>query len=326
LIACGIGGSISTFAFFAEALPSKKKIFIIDAPHPSKIAEIKRECNPSNAVAVVCSHSGGTLETQLSYALFKNYPKAVAAQGGKLAQVALHANIPFAQSPRGIPARFVGFTPIGLLPAKLAGMNVKKIAEGAKKMHARCAKHSPDNPALKAAFYLHQLYERKTDEIFFTPYYPLEELLRFVAQMFLESLGKEGKGVTLFSCVGPRMQHEAIQRIMGGKKNCAVITLKVAKHKRDFEINPPEDFAEFEGLSAAKIISTQHDAAVEALSEKGVPVVSIEVDELNEESCGEIIAFFQNLVYYYARMLGVSPFSNPAVLDEKAITREKLGL
>jgi len=69
----------------------------------------------------------------------------------------------------------------------------------------------------------------------------------------------------------------------------------------------------------AEYLGTKKDA-----DEKNIPNVTIEIDKINEQSVGELLAFWHLVAFYSAILRDVDPFDQPAVERSKDIALEEI--
>ena len=136
-------------------------------------------------------------------------------------------------------------------------------------------------------------------------------------QLYGESEGKEGKGIFPTSVDLTTDLHSMGQWIQEGSRNIFETCLWVRETKQVLTI--PESEKNLDGLNylSGKRISFINEKAMrgtlQAHKEGGVPVIEIELDELNEFEIGRAIYFFELSCAISGLLLGVNPFNQPGV-------------
>ena len=154
--------------------------------------------------------------------------------------------------------------------------------------------------------------------------YPGENF-RFMAewykQLYGESEGKDHLGIYPSSCELTADLHSLGQYIQDGERMLFETIFRFEKESLEVEV--PFDEANGDGLNyvAGKKYSEVFKAAAAGVKQAhitgGVPVLEITADSVNEESLGEMIAFFEAACGISGYMQGVNPFDQPGVEEYK---------
>ncbi|MBV9549327.1 MAG: glucose-6-phosphate isomerase, partial [Alphaproteobacteria bacterium] len=241
----GIGGS----SLGGQALTALRKTAVPfvefhDNPDPfSWEAALKRfDLKKTHFIAI--SKSGGTAETlaqvltaaqAMKKAGVKNLAKhfTIVTEPHKSALADFADTIGAAKldHPTGVGGRYSVLTMVGVLPAILMGIDVKQLRAGAGAVLAQtlAAKAPAEAPAATGAALHHALaQEGKLATTILWPY--ADALAVFGAwwrQLWAESLGKDGKGSTPVSVLGPVDQHSQLQLFRDGPGNALFTILSV---------------------------------------------------------------------------------------------------
>jgi glucose-6-phosphate isomerase len=332
----GNGGSISTmraiYSCFSDQ--TEQNIFILDTDDPDYIAEIKKKCPKKDTLFMVINRSGNNIQTISGYLAFKDYETIfITAQNSALHEIGIKHNIisynTSTENPQ-MAGRFSGNTEFALIPAAIARINTKEIANGAKEMYAKCSPLTAfsENPALQFAAHLDKLEKIGYTEIFLSIYSKkLAGFFELITQLFHESVCKNGKGQTIYGSDAPENQHHTLQRFNSGRQNSAGIFITIENFKNNFSFKVPEDIAniecrnvpikELEKLSMADIINIEFEGTWKDTVEKGIPAMHLRLRELSPATVGMLIAFFQYAAYYSAILREVNPFDQPGVEKSK---------
>jgi len=210
VVLSGMGGS--SLGPEVMAASANLPLTVIDSTHPDEIAlEINQDL--SNAVIVVSSKSGGTVETDSQKRAFEG---ALASQGldparhivvvtdpgSPLHQASLEAGYRVLEGDSTIGGRFSAVSPFGLVPAGLAGLDLDTFLADAMAGFRVCTKTGEDNPALTLGVALAQGHP-VVNKLLLRSNPLLPGFGDWVEQLVAESTGKEGKG--LLPVVGSRL-------------------------------------------------------------------------------------------------------------------------
>lgn len=207
----GMGGSSLAPEVFRRSLSFKKgfpKLQVLDSTDPETVSTLEKRAEPAKTLYLVASKSGSTVEPNRMldyfYAKVKKTKKRTAGEnfvaitdpGSSLVDKATKlgfrkAFLNFAD----IGGRFSALSYFGLVPAALAGADVKKILASATKMAEACRKDSADNPGLALGAWLAEHAAAGRDKLTLLLPPEIEALGLWLEQLLAESTGKEGKGL-----------------------------------------------------------------------------------------------------------------------------------
>jgi len=140
-------------------------------------------------------------------------------------------------------------------------------------------------------------------------------------QLYGESEGKDNKGIFPASAVLPTDLHSLGQFIQDGSRIMFETVLDIKKQRSDRFLD-----ADAENLDGLNFLTNQNMSVVNrkafqgtvlAHTEGGVPNIIIELDDVGEETMGELIYFFEKACAISGYMLGVNPFDQPGVESYK---------
>jgi glucose-6-phosphate isomerase len=224
-------------------------------------------------------------------------------------------------------------TSCGLVPASLMGLDIFGIYKGARSGYEKFNNQvsAEENDTLKLALYLFELEQKGYGEIFSGIYSTaLFGFFPLMVQLVHESTGKNGQGQTIYGDYSPESQHHTNQRFFGGKRNVVGLFVSQEKSKDDFEIEVPEELkkipfkdgtlAGIDGNSARETMKFDMAGVIGNAKNKKIPVVEISVDEINPESVGEYMVFWQYFAMYSAFLRNQNPFDQPEVEDAKVLS------
>jgi len=240
--------------------------------------------------------------------------------------------IPILDHHPGIGGRYSVFTNVGLLAAMARGLDPRAVRAGARTVvEALCKAKSPADfsAALGAATAVALSRERGVRAHVMMPYSDrLDRFSHWFAQLWAESLGKDGKGTAPISCLGPLDQHSQLQLFMDGPREYLITMVRVrtagAGPRIDATLASAAGLDYLGGRTAGDLVAAQADALPEALEKAGRPVRIFDLDTLDEYSLGALMMHMMLETILAADLLGVDPFDQPAVELAKTITRERV--
>jgi glucose-6-phosphate isomerase len=296
---------------------------------------------------VAISKSGGTGETLMQTAAALAAVKAVGLQArvgelflGLTEPVALARNglrdllgpdVPMLDHHTGIGGRYSALTNTGLLPAAVLGLDIAAIRTGAAAALAPvlAGKPAAEVPAaLGAALSVALGAAGKPISVLMAYADRLERFTRWHAQLWAESLGKDGKGFTPVAALGPVDQHSQLQLFIAGPRDKLFTVVTVATAglgpRIDAALAARAGEPDFAGKTIGDLVAAQGRATTETLVKNGCPVRTLHLETLNEGSLGELLMHFMLETMIAARLLGVDPFGQPAVEEGKVLAKRYL--
>jgi glucose-6-phosphate isomerase len=240
--------------------------------------------------------------------------------------------IPILDHHPGIGGRYSVFTNVGLLPAMARGLDALAVRAGARTVvSALMTAKSPREfaPALGAAIAVGMARERGVRAQVMMPYADrLGRLGHWFAQLWAESLGKNGQGTAPIAALGPVDQHSQLQLFMDGPREYLVSVVRAPAAGLGPRLSPPLATAAgldyLAGRTAGDLVAAQAAAVPEALQRAGRPVRVFDLASLDERSVAALMMHFMLETILAARLLGVDPFDQPAVELAKVIARERV--
>ena len=295
----------------------------------------------------VISKSGTTTEPGIAFRLFfqdlrERFGEAelnrlicvtTDKQRGALKQIAEKYSLKSFIIPDDLGGRFSVFSPVGMLPAAAAGVNIRKVLSGAGEMMKRLRDKNSDtlktNPALAYACFRNAAYRSgKKIEIFTSYVQSLSFVSEWWKQLFGESEGKEGRGIFPASVNLTTDLHSLGQWIQEGERSIFETILDVESQPGPIV---PVDSANLDGLnylagrSMHDVNRTALEATMEAHISGGVPCFRIGVPNMTEENLGALLYMFEYACGISAYMLKVNPFDQPGVETYKKRMFQMLG-
>ena len=186
-------------------VPDGLRLHVLDSTDPGFILETERAIDLERTLFIVSSKSGGTIETLSHMRYFYersggdgNRFCAVTDPGSPLVELARERGFRhvFEADPE-IGGRYSVLSHFGLVPAALAGVNIRALLHGAQVAEQNCAHHdsSVGNSGLWQGVAMGQLALLGRDKLTFVVSEPISSFGLWVEQLIAESTGKEGKGI-----------------------------------------------------------------------------------------------------------------------------------
>jgi glucose-6-phosphate isomerase len=156
----------------------------------------------------------------------------------------------------------------------------------------------------------------------------LSRFAAWYAQLWGESLGKQGEGTTPVAALGPVDQHSQLQLYLDGAPQHFITIIREQCEGTGPRVAP--DLAKAAGAdylaghAAGDLVAAQQRAIPEALIAAGRPVRTIDLERLDERALGALMMHFMLETILAAHLLGVDPFDQPAVESGKILTRRYL--
>ncbi len=233
--------------------------------------------------------------------------------------------------PDDVGGRFSVFTPVGLLPLAVAGVDPDVLLSSFGDAIDACTK--PDfeaNIALQYAAIRNALYRGgKSVEVFAA----FEPSLRFTGewwkQLYGESEGKENKGLFPASVDLTADLHSMGQFLQEGTRIMFETFVKVEKSNREILIEEDAENADKLNFMAGKSLTWANHMAMAATTtahmDGGVPNLTISLPQRNAETFAALCGFFEAACGISGYMLGVNPFNQPGVEAYKQFMYALLG-
>lgn len=346
LVVIGIGGSYLgaraviealTHTFYAYLPKEQRKtpqiLYVGNNLNPNYINDIIDLIGNRDFSINVISKSGTTTEPAIAFRIFreilenkyglKEAQKRIYVttdkKKGALKQLADTEKYTTFVIPDNIGGRYSVLTAVGLLPIAVAGIDITKLMNGARFAQEKYVDKSLKyNDCYKYAVIRNLLYKDNKNIEILVSYEPkLHYMIEWWKQLFGESEGKDKKGIFPTGAEFTTDLHSLGQYIQEGRRNLFETVINIEKSKSDIEVK--EDGDNLDGLNylAGKSLDYVNKKAMEgtisAHVEGGVPNIVINMSELNEETLGHLIYFFELAVAMSGNLIGVNPFNQPGV-------------
>ncbi|MDR1070188.1 MAG: glucose-6-phosphate isomerase [Gracilibacteraceae bacterium] len=345
-VVVGVGGSSLGPCFVSQALGTaadKIRLYFIDNTDPDGMDRVWEALRPSLAetLVVVISKSGGTVETRngmeearARYEAegldFARHAVRVTQRGSKLDAAAADW-LEFFPMWDWVGGRTSVLSAVGLLPLALQGVDTAGLLRGAAAMDALTRRPAPaENPALLMALIWQALTGGQGGaQMVILPYKDrLELLAKYMQQLVMESLGKaedrDGRlvrqGLAVFGNKGSSDQHSYVQQLLAGPDNFFAVLIEVLRDREGDSPVVGENSTSGDYLQAF-LLGTRR-----ALRDQGRNSITISVPAVDAPTVGALIALWERAVGYYAALIRVNAYDQPAVEMGKKSAAEIIGL
>ena len=220
--------------------------------------------------------------------------------------------------PPNVGGRFSVLTAVGLLPMAVAGIDINAVMAAAAEAKKIYDIRSFENPVWLYAATRNLLYRRGKCIEILESYEPGFKMMGgWWQQLFGESEGKDGKGIFPVTAEFTADLHSLGQMIQQGERNIFETMVRFDAPVRRALISA--DWKNLDGLSylEGKTLDFVDEQAylgtLAAHVDGGVPVITMEMGDLDDAKLGEMFYFFELACGISAYMLGVNPFNQPGV-------------
>ena len=328
----GIGGSFEGPKLLLEALsiPKNLNIFFITGPDKDEFNNIVKPRLTEKNLYLFASKSFTTDETLLTYSwLPKNLSKehfvGITANSSKATELGfLEQNI--FTFPETIGGRYSIWSPISaaVLDKKSANAFLKGARAIDESIKSKGAAFKAIQEIVFYDLWSHN-FLNKENRVVLTYNWKLRSLANYLQQLEMESLGKQSAnnsifqktGQTIYGGFGSTAQHSYFQLLHQGTSN-AVADVVHAKSSSSKLLN-----AQAEGQAKLLAGKIKYTKGLDATN-SNIPVNFFSLKNLNAESLGSLIAFWEYRVFVTAAMLNINPFDQFGVNAGKKVTQRIL--
>ena len=311
VVVLGMGGSSLSSEVFRSIFTPKDgflRLTLLDTTDPDFILRTRNNLDLLRTLFVVSSKSGSTVET---VSLMKYFYGELAEKtdsagehfvcitdpGSKLIDTAgKHGFTKVFVNDPNVGGRFSALSYFGLVPASLAGIDIRKILQSAASVllelkntvEGKCH----ESPSFRLGTFLGVMAREGRDKLGFIFSEKLFPFGYWAEQLIAESLGKNGVGIL------PLLDEASAEAPRPGEDRTYIV----------FSLRGDEDT----------------DAAAEHLADRGVPFVKIIVD--SPDAVAAEFLRFEFTVAVAGSIMGINPFDQPDVESAKTFARSFLKL
>ena len=333
ILLVGIGGSALGAATVADAIDSDVALYPIDNVDPAALESVLEAVDLEQTVVHVVSRSGETIETIANLVAVQSAmadadvdwtERTLVTTGpeGRLRELAEDHSLPTLEAPPGVPGRYSVLSTVGLPVLALRGHDIEALLSGGQTAVDSLEPSLFETPAYAYGAIASALANRGITVNAMMPYAEsLETFAEWFAQLWAESLGKDGLGQLPARALGATDQHSQLQLYRAGPRTTMVTFVRV-RTGPDQQL--PERAPMVGGQRMREILDTELRATEASLAEAGRPNVRIELDQLDEAGLGELLVGMQAACILAGELLHVDAFEQPAVEWGKRAIRHEL--
>ncbi|MCZ2344419.1 MAG: hypothetical protein LC104_21880 [Bacteroidales bacterium] len=289
---------------------------------------------------IVCNRSGESLETAAAYRavraelaryyaaksdqhFLKELVIGITGASTKLRDLMLaegYSDDEILTTPDDVNSRYAVFTPAGLLPAAIVGLDVRALLLGAAAMTKRFLEEPFDrNPVLQFAAVNHLMTEElgKRTRVMTVWGRKLEAIGHWYDHIVGESLGKLGKGPTPMTVVASRDLYSRGQLLQEGNRDKIVNNLYV----RTVKHNPimigmadrnEDDLNSISRKGFPDLMEAAFHGTNKALEQAARPSADISLPVLSEHTLGQLLQMMMLATVVEGRLANVNPYGQSA--------------
>ena len=332
----GIGGSALGAATITTALDGDATR-VLDNVDPAHTASLLAELDLESTAVNVVSRSGTTAETLANFLVVREAYEAAGVdwtertlvttgEAGPLRELAETHDLPTLTVPDGVPGRFSALSAVGLAAAAFEGLDLEALLDGGQRAAESLSPSLFDSPAYAYGATMYALEEQGVNVAAMMPYAEaLEPFAEWFAQLWAESLGKDGRGQTPARALGVTDQHSQLQLYRAGPKDKAV-TLVRPRERPSVPIPRTDQSAlsHLSGTDLRELIDAEYEATAASLRKSGVPTIRLEVETLDAAAVGELLYTMEAACIMAGELADADTFTQPAVEWGKETARELL--
>jgi transaldolase/glucose-6-phosphate isomerase len=185
-------------------------LHVLDSTVPAAVRACEAKLDLAKTLFIVSSKSGGTTEPRVFHRYFYDRVRsikgdragenfvAITDPGTKLGEEAARDKFRrVIHNPADIGGRYSALSYFGMVPAALAGYNVRRLIDRAMHAVAACSPQVPvrENPGARLGGVLGASAKAGRDKVTFVTPPPIDSLGLWIEQLIAESTGKEGLGI-----------------------------------------------------------------------------------------------------------------------------------
>jgi glucose-6-phosphate isomerase len=312
VMVCGMGGSSLCPEVLRQTFLRREEfpeLLVLDSTDPDVINELAQRISIQHCLFVISSKSGSTIEpiafnkfwfeeTSKQTSKLTNNPGenfiAITDPGSPMVEMAEEVRFQevFLNQP-DIGGRYSALSYFGLVPAALAGIDIKELLQHAKQMSQLCSAVMPikNNPGMQLGAALGESAKAGRDKLTLIIDPQIASLGLWIEQLIAESTGKEGKGILPVAA-----EPLGDPSVYGNDRLFVSIS-----------IGPTDE--------ATK-------SALDKLAAAGHPIIYRELNDLHELGAEFFVWEFATACAGWR--LGINPFDQPNVQEAKQVTVELL--
>jgi len=333
VVIIGMGGSIlgseAIYLFLRKKI--KKNFLFLDNIDLDKLKKFSNKARSDKTLFIVISKSGNTIETLSNFIALriikknsKNIVIISEKNNNSLYRLSKKMKLQHIEHKNYIGGRYSVLSEVGMVPAYLMGLNIKKIRKNLL-IHLKTKnKIFLKDSVVKLT---NLLVNNKFQNLIFFNYVPqLEKFLYWNQQLIAESLGKKEKGFLPLISNAPKDHHSLLQLYLDGPKDKLfyIFSTERFNDKKIITKNLDKnlDFLNNKSLNQIKI--AQKNAFIKVLKRKKIPFREFIIKDFSEQNLGELFSYFILETALIGKLSNINPFDQPAVEQVKVDAKRLL--
>ena len=224
-----------------------------------------------------------------------------------------------------IGGRYSVFSNVGMVPAIIADLNVKKIHDGVNKV---LSQNDFNNSFKFAQMFKYSVSNNFSSNVLMTYSDGLNYFGKWYLQLWAESIGKQNRGVTALHSTGTTDQHSQLQLYLDGPKDKFFTFIKSNYRNKglkiDSQLMETESVDYLVNKKMGDLMHAEQDATIDTFKLNGFKFREISIEKIDEEAIGMLMA--NSIIETIAACIyfEVDPFDQPAVEQGKILTKKYL--
>ena len=338
----GTGGSNLGARALVNILQGRelKKIIFYDNIDPINFRNYFEKIDLNNTGFIIISKSGSTPETlsQLTSIIelydqkkilnkfFKSTLVITEIKDSPLWNIANDNKCTIFKHEKDIGGRYSIFSNVGMVPAIIAGLDVRKIYSGALDI---ISKKNYDD-LLKLANYF--AYQKTNPNLSISVLMTYSDALfyfgKWYLQLWAESIGKKGKGLTAIHAMGTTDQHSQLQLYLDGPKD-KFFTIMTTDYrgkgmKSHFDTTNSYNINYLNNKTMGDLMYAEQQATIDIFNKNKFSIREINIPIIDEFSMGQLMTISMIETISTCIKFEVNPFDQPAVEQGKVLTKKYL--
>ena len=309
----GMGGSsLGAKAIYNFMKPKIKKKFNFLDNLNSRNNDQK---NKDQAINIIISKSGNTLETIANYSSLKQKNKNIFIcenTNNYIKNMANKLNCLIINHKNYIGGRYSVLSEVGMLPAVFMGLKPKNFKNLNYLVKNKFFINSLIDSVVSTSYFIKK---KKYNSIILNYDELSKELFEWYQQLVAESLGKNSKGILPVVSNMPRDNHSMMQLYLDGPKNSFFTFFNVVDHDKK-KINNSKLLSTLKHLKNKNLYQikyAQKIATENVFRKRNIPFRSFNVLRRSEQALGELFTFFMMETILLGELTKVNPFDQPSV-------------
>ncbi len=327
----------------------RPRVFVLDSTDPDWLGAFLESFAVEQTLFVTLAKSGRELGPLVQHGIVRDMLRKRVGPGfqdhlvvvtdpmaGPLREEAIRDGLLAFDVPSNVPARFGALTPVALLPAALAGVDVRGVLAGAHATAERTAGEDlRSNPAYLLASVLHLLarnHGRRT-QLFVAGVKVLGSTALQLARLMEETIVAPARAdvaptpavTSSASFTLPGDARSLARRCEADGGDAVAVMLDIDVGVRDRVFPPGAPGLEWlAGRSLSDLATAEQVATRDALAARGIPVVSMRLPSLSPSSVGALHMTCMLAAVFGAGLSGAGPGSTGSVQTWGRAVRERV--